>query len=322
MAIPNPRPEITINVAPLAGRAYQLVRYQVDDPLEDAALETAAVAGLTIEDARALVRTNLLHYHFKLIDEPAGIDRQLYHLVGNLTQHARLPIMTTRMNWVLEQLAPLDGVRAALDYGGGGGRDSIILAKLGYQTTYSDLIGPFTPWVEKRFRARGLDIRVADVRDLGEQRFDLINCMDVLEHIYDLEYAVADLFAHLRPGGHLITYPCFYNSWDGDHVEKNCGYRPYFLELVAQIGLRLVAREGEVYHLVREAPEQGTCAAERELARGELYRHSERLSFQAAMKAMSQMNNDFAVDTVSALIDNFGIWRLSRHRLAEKKATP
>ena len=319
MAIPYPRPDLNINAPPPAGRAYQLVRFQVDDPLEDAALETTAIAGLSLDDARALVRTNLLHYHFKLLDEPPGVDRQLYHLVGNLTQHARLPIMTTRMNWVLDQLAPLPDVHTALDYGGGGGRDSIILAKLGYQTTYSDLIGQFTPWVEKRFRVRELPIRVTDVRDLGEQRFDLITCMDVLEHIYDLEYAVGDLFAHLRPGGHLITYPCFYNSWDGDHVEKNCGYRPYFLELVAEIGLRLVAREGEVYHLVRETPQQASCAIEREAARRELYKHSERLSFQAATKAMGQMNNDFDVEIISALIDNFAIWRLSRHRLAEKK---
>ena len=321
MAIPNPRPDVQLKAQPLPGPAYQLVRFQVDDPIEDAALETAAVAGLPLEDARALVRTNLLHYHLKMIEEPQGLDRHLYHLVGNLTQHARIPIMTTRMDWVIEQLKPLTDLKTALDYGGGGGRDSIILANLGYQTTYCDLLNGFTPWVEKRFSARNKPVEIVDVRDLGERRFDVINCMDVLEHIYDLEYAVGDLFGHLRQGGHLIAYPSFYNSWDGDHVEKNCGYRPYFVELVAHIGLRLVARAGEVYHFVRESAPETPSAVERETVRRELYKHSERLSFQAALKAMAVMTNDFAEPALSTLIDNLAIWRLSRHRLGEKKPT-
>ena len=311
-ALVAPKPHATR----VPGRAYQLQRFASDDPLEDAARELSALMPMPFAEAQRWTDEVMAHYHYGRGEYPRGLDRDLFHLIVFLTQPARIPEMMTRMDWIIGQLEGLR-VETALDYGAGGGKDCLILAALGYRVTYADLLSPQTLLCTRRFALRGRSVEVVDVRDLGERRFDLINCMDVIEHVYDVEEVVADLFARLPHGGHLVAYPSFYNSWNGDHVEKNCGYRPYFLEMLAGIGLRLVARSGEVYHLVRERAQFGSVSAERAAARLELYRFSEKLSFAAAARAMSAVDARYDEETVSQMIDNFAIWRLSRHRLAE-----
>jgi len=47
--------------------------------------------------------------------------------------------------------------------------------------------------------------RIVDVTDMGiEEEFDLILCMYVLEHVFDVRAAVANMRRALRPGGTLV----------------------------------------------------------------------------------------------------------------------
>ena len=311
-----------ISMVKRVGVAHALTRYQVDDALEDSFLELAAVLDFPLADVRTLVDRTLEWYHYKRNDYPEGVDRALSDLVIHVTQPFRIPFMTERMNWVVRELASVPRATTLLDYGGGGGKDSILFARLGWQTTYADLFGLLTPYVKRRFEVRGLNVAMVDVRDLGERRFDAINCMDVIEHIYDVEHAVADIFAHLWDGGHLLVFPCFHNSWDGDHVEKNCGYRPYFRQMLDRIGLQFVSRLGEgplgeVYHFVRRRPGMGSVSEERALVRSELYFLSEQFSLESALRAIPAIGADLNEEAVSTVIDNLAIRRLSRHRLVE-----
>jgi SAM-dependent methyltransferase len=58
--------------------------------------------------------------------------------------------------------------------------------------------------------------RVIDVTDMSlDQEFDLILCMNVLEHVFDVQTAVQNLRKALRPGGRLvIAVPFIYPYHD------------------------------------------------------------------------------------------------------------
>jgi SAM-dependent methyltransferase len=57
--------------------------------------------------------------------------------------------------------------------------------------------------------------------------FDLVTCIDVIEHLSDDRRALAELYAAVRPGGHLVvSVPAFMALW-GDHDELYGHHRRY-----------------------------------------------------------------------------------------------
>ncbi|MEM9378945.1 MAG: methyltransferase domain-containing protein [Planctomycetota bacterium] len=291
-----------------------LLRFEVDDVVQDAVLEYGAITGVGPDEARETVDAVLAWYHHGTAPEPPAPERTHKRLIAELAQPFRLPDMTVRMGRLIDGLRQDPALRTALDYGGGSGKDSIILGRAGYDVTYSDLLGEYTPLVAKRFELRGLDVRRIDVRDPEDRRYDIVNCMDVVEHVYDLEFVAADLVARLRTGGRLLCFPAFYNTWDGDHVEKNCAYRTFFEDMLEAVGMEIVdrfdaerriggtttsvgptttrqalglkQRRPAVLHLIRRRPESGTVEEEREEVRRELYRVSRRRSAKLARSSL------------------------------------
>jgi SAM-dependent methyltransferase len=330
---------------------FSLVKYERENPLEDACLELSQLLRVPEEVAREWVRRVLPLYPTRY---PPDIDRTHCEIVVHVTQSHRLPHMTNRMGPVLERLSGYPALRTVLDYGGGGGKDSILYARSGYSVTYADLLSPMTEFVRMRFRLRGLSVEVVDVRDLGETRYDLVNCMDVIEHVYDVEDVLADIVSHVRVGGHLLCYPAFFNTWNGDHIEKNCGYPPYFARMLEAVGLRQETQAGvpnlvlgrwlralglrvdpiPVLHFVRQRPEDAP-PREQETLRRELYGLSRDFSTRVAcanlavlpaaallgalpagrLAARAAAKADYMLDMV---IDNLAIRRLARHRLAAR----
>ena len=60
-----------------------------------------------------------------------------------------------------------------------------------------------------------------------DKQYDLITCLDVIEHIQNDRQAVQDMMNMLRPGGALlITVPAFMALWD-EHDVINKHYRRY-----------------------------------------------------------------------------------------------
>ena len=111
---------------------------------------------------------------------------------------------------VVEQLKP----GTALDYGMGEGRNSLYLAKLGWQVWGFDPADAAVALAQKRAKELGLTLRTEAVRDsqyeLGKERFDLILFSWTMPLV-----PVQRVIDALRPGG-IVVMEC-----GADFVGKN-----------------------------------------------------------------------------------------------------
>lgn len=99
---------------------------------------------------------------------------------------------------------PLEG-RTALDVGCGAGLLAEPLARLGAKVTAIDAAPEVIAVARSHSAAAGLEIdyRVGDVQQL-EGRFDLVTCMEVIEHVADPAAFAMTLAARLAPDGLLV----------------------------------------------------------------------------------------------------------------------
>ena len=99
---------------------------------------------------------------------------------------------------------PLEG-KSALDVGCGAGLLAEPLARLGAKVTGIDAAPEVIAVARAHASAQGLaiDYRHAAVEDLDEH-YDLVTCMEVIEHVADPQAFLGYLAARLAPGGLLI----------------------------------------------------------------------------------------------------------------------
>jgi SAM-dependent methyltransferase len=125
--------------------------------------------------------------------------------------------------------ATLDGLEPAspcriLDAGCGSGRTLDDLAD------YGDACGvDLSPAAVDATRARGHEAHVGSVADLpfDDACFDLVTCLDVVEHTADDRRTLGELRRVTRPGGVLLlTVPAHPTLWSA-HDEANLHYRRY-----------------------------------------------------------------------------------------------
>lgn len=112
-----------------------------------------------------------------------------------------------------------------LDAGCGSGRTLDQLSPFG-SVAGVDL----SPVAVEAARSRGYDdVHVAPVEQLPfeDAAFDVVTCLDVIEHTDDDRVSLAELLRVTRPGGHLVvTVPAYPRLWS-KHDEENLHKRRY-----------------------------------------------------------------------------------------------
>jgi ubiquinone/menaquinone biosynthesis C-methylase UbiE len=121
----------------------------------------------------------------------------------------------------------------ALDAGCGSGRTLLELARYCRDVAGLEL----NPEAADVARERGdFDVHTGRVEALPweEQTFDLITCLDVIEHTPDDTVALGELRRVSRPGGWLLlTVPAYQALWSS-HDEMNHHYRRYSRQRLAR----------------------------------------------------------------------------------------
>ena len=144
--------------------------------------------------------------------DPTGSSAMLHKLNPVRLKYVRDQL---DQHWALDEQGrtPLQG-RSALDVGCGAGLLAEPLARLGATVTGIDATPEVIAVAREHAAAMGLaiDYRAGDVQQL-DGRFDLITCMEVIEHVADPAAFVLALAARLAPGGLLIMSTPNATAW-------------------------------------------------------------------------------------------------------------
>ena len=121
---------------------------------------------------------------------------------------------------------PLPAGAHVLDAGCGSGRTLVELVRYGGEVSGIELDTD----AAELARRRGLgEVQVGRLEELpwDDATFDLITCLDVIEHVPDDVAALVELRRVARPGGWLlVTVPAYQALWS-HHDEANHHYRRY-----------------------------------------------------------------------------------------------
>ncbi len=124
-------------------------------------------------------------------------------------------------SWIGSHLMEYQSQRPArrlriLSFGDGLGIDAYYLAKLGYEVTYFDPSETCTYFAKQIFTRGELQVKMlSKPEDLQTEAFDVIVCLDVLEHVENPSSLVGWLCQFLKPAGRFIVHAPFF------YLEKN-----------------------------------------------------------------------------------------------------
>lgn len=144
--------------------------------------------------------------------DPKGSSAMLHKLNPVRLKYVRDQI---DQHWQFDECSrtPLEG-KSALDVGCGAGLLAEPLARLGAKVTGIDAAPEVIAVAGEHARAMSLEIdyRAADVLDV-EGRYDLITCMEVVEHVADSAAFIAALGKRLAPDGLLVLSTPNATAW-------------------------------------------------------------------------------------------------------------
>jgi SAM-dependent methyltransferase len=160
----------------------------------------------------------------------------------------RNPEKVAMRRWIGEHLRrAAAGPLQVLCYGDGPGFDSLYLAQCGHDVTYFEVSDRLIRFAQGIFRASNAAVRVlpADER-IESAGFDVVVCLDVLEHVPHPRALIGQLASYLRPGGRFVVHAPFFfvSPRMPTHLRSNLQYSGT-LSLYRRLGLRLV--DGRTY---------------------------------------------------------------------------
>lgn len=135
-----------------------------------------------------------------------------------------------------------DGPLDVLCIGDGLGFDSAQFADDGHRVTYHEVPGPNERFARLLFERTACNVRIlTDRSQLDDNAFDVVVCLDVLEHVPDPPAMVASLLPRLRSNGRMIVHAPFYMIHPAypTHLKSNRVHSGS-TRLYAQNGLRVV----------------------------------------------------------------------------------
>ena len=150
-------------------------------------------------------------------------------------------------------LPPLLRNKQALDIGAGIGRISLLLAKLGAETTAVDISTAMLNRLTRRSQSTGLSKRIHVVQSsshqipLPDRRYDIVTCLGLLEHLPEPVRAatVAEAARLVKRSGKIYMVV---NNIDNPFLSRNYPLKRqrsdgYFVSLVGLEWLRITARQ-------------------------------------------------------------------------------
>jgi SAM-dependent methyltransferase len=112
---------------------------------------------------------------------------------------------------VIEEQLAIDPSWRVLDVGTGRGRFGLHFAAHGCRVVGVDLNPDMLDLAREAARRRGLEERfevsagdAQALRDFEDERFDVVLCMELFDHLPDLDCALREARRVLRPGGRLV----------------------------------------------------------------------------------------------------------------------
>jgi SAM-dependent methyltransferase len=162
---------------------------------------------------------------------------------GNVAWNRR-PAKLDMRRWVGEHLTGArPGGARVLTIGDGLGFDSLFLAKCGFEVTYSELSTKNREFASKIFALNSVPVNVAeDMLQLEEEAYDVVVCLDVLEHVPEPVEFVSQLVRRICPKGLLVVHAPFYfvSPHNPTHLESNRRFSGDLSKLYRSSALELV----------------------------------------------------------------------------------
>jgi len=155
----------------------------------------------------------------------------------------RNPYKAMLREWIAAYIARhCSGRQRILTIGDGVGFGSLYLSQCGHEVTYSELSEKCLRFARQLFELTSEPVHVLDnLNGIEAGGYDIVLCLDVLEHVPEPSELVKQFARYLRPGGILIVHAPFYyvSRANSTHLDSNRRYSGDIRNLYGKRGFSL-----------------------------------------------------------------------------------